>query len=173
MLTPKQEQWLQRISNTDRVNIVPFDPKAEDKFQKLKSLIQDKIGIEIPVVHRGSSMLGIAGQDEIDVYIPVVPEAFAQIQLQLGDMFGEPRAVYPLQRIRFATSIDGKKIDLFLINKLHTDWLDGVAFEEKCKSNPEILNAYSVLKEEMNGSTMQEFYRRKNEFINDVLGVVE
>ena len=168
MLTPKQEDWLAHLSNEKRVNIVPFDQTAEEKFQHIKSLIQDSLGTNVPVEHRGSTSLGISGQDEIDVYIPVSVEDFPQLQPSIEKLFGEPRSTYP-SRIRFSADVDSKKIDLFLIDKNHEDWLRGVAFEEKCRTNPELLEGYETLKKEMNGWTIQEFYRRKNEFINEIL----
>lgn len=169
MITPQQEKLLESLSVERTVTIIPFDPTAEEKFQKLKAQIQTALGEHVPVVHRGSTMLGISGQNEIDVYIPVLAADFDTLQPALEKLFGKPRAMYPLQRIRFATLIADKHIDLFLINKEHQDWLDGVAFEECCKNNPKVLGAYRQLKEEMNGWTSREFYRRKTEFITSVL----
>ncbi|SRR6266481_10026821 len=168
MLTPKQEDWLEHLSTEKKVCIIPFDPTAEKKFQKIKSLIQGSLGADVAVEHRGSTSLGISGQDEIDVYIPVLAEEFSKLQPKLEELFGEPRSAYP-SRIRFHTEIDSKKIDLFLIDKKHEDWLNGIAFEKACRDSPEILEKYRILKEEMNGRNVQEFYRQKNEFINTVL----
>jgi GrpB-like predicted nucleotidyltransferase (UPF0157 family) len=42
-------------------------------------------------------------------------------------------------------------------------------FEEYLKNYPDELERYRVLKEESNGKTMREYYRRKIEFINEIL----
>lgn len=169
MLTPAQEAWIQKLPVDKRVTILPFDTTAEEKYQKTKQQIQSALGAHIPVIHRGSTSLGISGQDEIDVYIPVEPERFDTLFEELKKLFGEPRSVLPLQRIRFVITVDGKHIDLFLSNNQHKDWIEGVAFEEICNNRPDIKFAYQKLKEEMNGWTVQDFYRKKAEFIDAVL----
>lgn len=169
MLTPEKEILLKKLSIDKQVNILPFDPTAEEKYQKIKQKLQTILGEHIPVVHRGSTSLGISGQDEIDVYIPISPGHFDALFEDLKKIFGEPRSVLPLQRIRFITDVDGKHIDLFLINKEHKDWIEGIAFEEICHNKPEVKNAYQKLKQEMNGWNVQDFYRKKDEFISAVL----
>ena len=76
MITRKQQKWIDHLSDVDKIKIVPFDPTAKDKFQKVKQQIKGALGKDIPVVHRGASSLGISGQDEIDIYIPVPPRQF-------------------------------------------------------------------------------------------------
>lgn len=171
MLTPQQEEWIGHLSDENIVTIVPFDSRAEGIFQELKARIQTVLGTDVPVEHRGSSSLGIAGQDEIDVYIPVEVESFPEIQRELIKLFGVPKSAYP-SRIRFSVNTDTKQIDVFLMDKTHEDWLRGVAFEDCCRTNPEVRNAYEFLKFEMNGKSVQDFYRRKIEFINEVLSSV-
>lgn len=169
MLSKEKEAWLQKLPSDKQVTIVPFDPTAEVKYEEIKRRIQNVLGTHIPVVHRGSTSLGISGQDEIDVYIPTPPKHFNELFEDLKKLFGEPRSILPLQRIRFVTDVDGKHIDLFLINKEHSDWIDGTKFEAICRENSEIKQKYQQLKEDMNGWTIQDFYRKKNEFIASVL----
>ncbi|EKE04808.1 MAG: hypothetical protein ACD_19C00432G0004 [uncultured bacterium] len=88
----------------------------------------------------------------------------------MSKLFGEPRSLYSLERVRFSEEIDGKKIDLFLINEEHEDWLKGVKFENYLKSHPKDLEKYKKLKEEMDGFSVKDYYTRKNEFINEILG---
>lgn len=168
-ITPKQEKWLNHLSDEKKVKILPFDPTAEEKFQIIKNKIQSSLGRDFPVEHRGSTSLGISGQDEIDVYIPVSPIDFDKTLPLLENLFGATRSLYPSERARFVTVVDSKHIDLFLINKESAGWLDGLNFETYLKKHPETLGAYEKLKEEMNGWTSREFYRRKIEFINEVL----
>ena len=69
MITQKQEEWLAHLSDKDSVNIVPFDPSSNEKFETIKNKIQHKLGTTINVEHHGATSLGISGQDEIDIYI--------------------------------------------------------------------------------------------------------
>ncbi len=130
------------------------------------------LGTDVPVVHRGASSLGISGQDEIDVYIPITPSRYADTVILVSKLFGEPRADYPLDRTRFKAGIDGKKIDLFVVNEEGPSWLDGLKFEKHLQNNPDDLERYRQLKETNSGLSSQEYYRRKNEFINEIMSKI-
>lgn len=169
MLTLGQEKWIAHLSNKDRIRIVPFDPTAEAKFQKVKQKIRSVLGDEIAVEHRGATSLGISGQDEIDVYVPTPPDKFNSLVDSLGASFGKPKSLYPLERARFVIHEGGKHVDVFLINEECDGWKNGIRFEAHLKSHPESLESYRQLKESGNGLTVREYYRRKIEFINDIL----
>lgn len=169
MITKKQLKWINHLSNTDKIKIVPFDPTAEAKFQKVKQKIQDSLGKDISVFHRGASSLGISGQDEIDIYVPVPPAKFNSSVEPLKEIFDEPVSHYPLERVHFVTEVDGKHIDIFLINNKCEGWVNGVKFENYIRSHPDTLEAYRKLKEDGNGLSGKEYYKRKIEFFNQIL----
>ena len=171
MLTPDQEKWIAHLSDNDHITIVPFDETAKDKFEAVKMKIQVALGGDIRVEHRGATSLGISGQDEIDVYIPVPEGQFNPMLAPLTTAFSEPRSHYPLERARFVTFEEGKHIDIFLINKSCKAWVDGVKFEDYLKSHRTALNQYRLLKESGQGLSTREYYRHKIEFINDVLSL--
>ncbi|MBI2086193.1 GrpB family protein [Candidatus Daviesbacteria bacterium] len=145
MITRKQLKWINHLSDVDKIKIVPFDPTSEEKFQKVKQKIQDSLGKDISVVHRGASSLGISGQDEIDVYIPVPPSQFDLFIEPLKKIFGNPGSQYPLERVHFVTEVDEKHIDIFLINNECEGWINGVKFENYLRSQPEVLEEYRKL----------------------------
>lgn len=169
MLTTEQEKWIDHLRDDDHIVIKPFDPNSIEIFETVKTKIQSNLGNEISVEHRGATSLGISGQDEIDVYIPVAPGKFDALIPILKTSFGEPRSVYPLERARFVRVEKGKHVDIFLINKECDGWKNGVIFDNYLKSHPETLEAYKKLKEEGNGLSTREYYRRKIGFINDIL----
>ena len=169
MLTAEQDKWISHLSNTDTITIVPFDPTAEGRFQEIKQLIQKKIDRSLTILHLGASSLGISGQDEIDVYIPVASAQFATLIPKLTTLFGESRSSYPLERSRFATTMNGKHIDVFLINQDSAAWQEGQQFHAYLLSHPLELETYRQLKENSDGVSVQEYYRRKIEFINEIL----
>lgn len=169
MLTKKQEKWVQHLSDESVISIVPFDINCNSQFDKIKSLIQSKLGEQQRVEHRGASSLGISGQDEIDIHIPIPEKDFDIFFTPLSELFGPARGHYPLERARFNTFVDGKKIEIFLINEESPAWLEGKKFYELLKSNPEALEQYRILKESLNGLTTREYYRRKLEFMNEIL----
>lgn len=169
MLTEEQRKWVDHLSDTDAVRIVPFDPGAEEKFQGVRALIRSKLGKETAVEHHGATSLGISGQDEIDVYVPVPPDRFSGLIAPLTELFGEPGSLYPMERARFRTSVGRKRVDVFLVNDEWSGWRDGLAFEAYLRARPEALMEYERLKEEGNGLSVREYYRRKIAFINGIL----
>ncbi|MBL7045511.1 MAG: GrpB family protein [Parcubacteria group bacterium] len=173
MPTNNQEKWLAHLSNSSKIKIRPFDPSCGEKFERVKSLIQSRLGKSIDVEHHGATSLGISGQDEIDVYVPVPPESFNNFIAPLTKLFGEPKSNYPLERMRFVTFIDKKHVDIFLVNKKCHNWLDSIKFEKYLKEHPETLKAYEKLKESGDHTSTREYYRRKIEFINDILNKVK
>lgn len=169
MLTAGQEKWIAHLRDDDKVVTKPYDETAPDKFEKVKERIQAVLGKETQIMHCGATALGISGQDEIDIYLPVPPDRFDSLIHPLKEMFGEPRSLYPLERARFVTLEGGKHIDVFLINQECDGWKNGVKFEAYLRTHPEVLEAYRRLKEDGNGLSTREYYRMKIGFINDIL----
>ena len=169
MLTPEQEKWINHLSDQDQITIIAFDASAQQKFEAVKARIQAVLGKNVRVEHRGATHLGISGQDEIDVYIPVAASQFNSLLDPLTVAFGPARSHYPLERARFVTFEAGKHIDIFLINDSSQSWLEGVKFEDYLLSHPTALERYRLLKEEGQGLSTREYYRRKVEFINEIL----
>lgn len=169
MLKKDQKKWIDHLSDDSKIKIVPFDTSSQEKFEKVKLLIQSKLGNEIQIEHRGATSLGISGQDEIDIYIPVLPDEFNKYIKLLTELFGKSRSYYALERARFATSEKGKRIDVFLINKEGSGWTENLRFENFLKEHPQVLEEYRKLKESGDGLSTKEYYRRKIEFINDIL----
>jgi hypothetical protein len=95
MLTPEQEKWIAHLSDESKVRIVPFDPSAEEKFKRVRQKLRDALGTDLPVLHRGATSLGISGQDEIDIYIPMPPARFDALVEQLRGILGEPQESIP------------------------------------------------------------------------------
>jgi GrpB-like predicted nucleotidyltransferase (UPF0157 family) len=172
MITLEQQKWIDHLSDTSKTEIFPFDPKSGDKFEQIKSQIQSILGTDIEVLHRGASSLGISGQKEIDVYIPIPPEKIDEFAVEMEKVFGKPKSIYLLERTKFLAYIDGTKLEIMLTNKDHQNWVNGERFFNYIKGNKEALESYKKLKEEGNGVSCREYYRRKTEFINDVLSKI-
>jgi len=168
MLTTEQEKWVAHLRDDDQITIKPYDPTAPAKFEAVKKRLQSALGGNLKIEHRGATSLGISGQDEVDVYVPVIPEQFDDLLSSLVKILGEPRSLYPLERARFVTNESGKHIDVFLVNKASPDWINACSFEKYLRENPKTLDAYRKLKEGCDGLSTREYYRRKIEFINSI-----
>lgn len=171
MITTDQQTWLDHLSNTETIEIIPWDETAEEKFLIVKNQITDLIGSNTPVLHRGATALHISGQDEIDIYVPVSIEIFDQTATQLATLYHDPQSHYPMKRVRFRTMLQNKKIDIFVINEKDKDWQNSELFHHILLTNPEKLNAYRTLKEKLAGTSAKHYYTKKTEFINEITGV--
>lgn len=169
MLTPDQETWLAHLSYTDRVTILPFDPTAQSKFEAVREKVRAVLGPETRVEHRGATSLGISGQDEIDVYVPVPESRFNALLAPLEAAFGPPRSHYPLERARFVVLEQGKHVDIFLINEDCRGWTDGCKLDAYLRLHPDVLLEYEALKAAGDGLSTRAYYRRKLEFFNKIL----
>lgn len=173
MLTPQQQKWVNNLSDTDTIKIIPFDDTAQEKFEKVKEKITSALGKDTPYVHSGATSLGISGQDEIDTYIPVDVKYFEDYIVKLTEIFGAPRKIYPNDRVHFKINEEGKRIDIYLINNEAPSWTEAVKFQDYLKANPDQLDRYRILKESGNGLSIREYYRRKLEFINEIMDLVD
>lgn len=173
MITPEQETWLAHLSDTDSIKIFPANPEAHNIFKEIKKKIQSNLGENISVIHKGATSLDISGQGELDVYVPVEIEGFGVLVDAVQKIFGPPRSLYALDRARFVTSIKGIKIEIFVINQEGKGWTDSCKFEQYLKENPKALRVYEKLKEEGEGLSTQKYYRRKIEFINEILDKIK
>jgi len=169
MITEEQQIWLDHLDDTDKVEIFPFDETSEEKFQQVKKEIQDFLGIQCIVEHRGASSLKISGQNEIDVYLPVASEKFNELIISLEKLYSKPKSCYPLKRARFVRFIDNKRIDIFVVNADDHSWADLVTFHEFLLLHPAELENYKLLKENLSGLSTRKYYQKKIEFINSVL----
>lgn len=170
MLRPEQETWINHLSETSRIKIEPFEPTAEEKFQRVRAKIITQLG-RMPVEHHGASSMGISGQDEVDVYVPTPPEMFDSRVEQMKTLFGNPRSLYPLERARFITDEMGKHVDIFIINEECEGWKTALIFEQYLRDHPEALEEYRKLKEDGDGLSVREYYRRKILFINGIIAI--
>jgi GrpB-like predicted nucleotidyltransferase (UPF0157 family) len=169
MLTPEQEKWLSHLQDHNKTEIYPFDKGAGKKFEKIKNKIHSLLGEATRVEHRGATSLGISGQGELDVYIPVSADRFDSLLPLLEKLFGKPGSIYPLERARFVTEVDDTKVEVFVINEKGKSWIDGCTFENYLKTHSKDLKAYEKLKEDARGLSTRAYYRKKTEFINKIL----
>ena len=168
MLTEEQEKWLGHLDNDKKVEILTYNPKTKEVFEKIKKEIQVLLP-NTEVLHCGSTALEIAGQGEIDLYIPVSENVFDEYLEKLTQHFGKPGSIYPLKRVRFVQYRENIKIEIFLVNKNTDDWKNLQKFESYLQKNPEALNEYVGLKESSRGLSIQQYYRKKLEFITKIL----
>ncbi len=169
MITSEKQKWLDHLSDEKTASVIPWDPACVGQFEKTKKMVQETLGAEQPVVHRGASSLGISGQNEIDAYAPVAPADFDQTVEAMKKRFGEPASFRPPARARFVIDVEGKHVDVFIINREHPDWTDMETFQRYLTSHPAALEEYRRLKESLSGKSIKQYYTEKVKFIDKIL----
>lgn len=169
MLTKDNKDWLKRFSNKKRISIIPFDSIARSIFEQEKRRIKNILSNSVKVVHRGATSLGISGQGDVDVYIPVRKDKFDAYLRKLIQVYGEPISLYPGERAKFNKIRHKTLTEIILINTNTEAWKKGVVFERYLKAHSQYLKEYKLLKENCDGMTLREYYTRKTEFINQIL----
>lgn len=172
MLTKEQEKWLEHLNDKDKIEILPFNPDSKKVFKEIEKEIKDFLP-KVKVLHCGSTALEILGQKEIDIYVPVLEKDFDKYFKKMQTYFGKPASFYPLQRVRFVRHDIRMKITVFLMNKETKNWKDHIKFENYLKENKIALGEYIKAKEQSNGLSTREYYRKKLEFINKILKVAK
>ncbi len=167
MLTVEQEKWLEHLNSTDKIEILAYNPESNIVFEEIKKEIHNFLP-EVEVLHCGSTALEILGQSEIDIYVPVLEKDFDRYLEKMKEHFGQPASFYPLERVRFVRRDNRMKITIFLMNQELDKWKDHIKFENYLKENKEALQKYIKVKEESNGLSTREYYRKKLEFINEI-----
>src|SRR3989344_2957947 len=121
MLTREQENWISHLSKEKIVEVLPYNPKTKEVFTKAKEEIEVFLG-KVEILHCGSTALGISGQGEVDLYVPIDENRFNAYLEKMIEHFDEAVSIYPLRRARFVKYIDDIKVEIFLINKETDDW---------------------------------------------------
>jgi len=169
MITPDQQNILNHL---DGGNVHPYNPDSENIFQNMKQKIKSVLGQKVEVLHRGSSALGIAGQKEVDIYIPVEEEQMKEIVAKLQQLFGiSPKSIYEAERIKFLQDINGIRVEIMVVNKNHKSWVKGEVVFQYIKNHNDELKEYEKLKKEASGLPYKEYQARKDEFFNYVLNL--
>ena len=169
MLSKADINWLEHLSNSQKVKIIPYDPKVKEIFDKQKREILNILEQEVEVLHSGASGMGISGQDEIDLVILVPLGLFDETTAKLQKAYGPPDSFYANQRAKFNRQQGDKKIEVFIINQDSEERKRSKTFEDYLTKHPQSLEAYRKLKEASDGIGIKEYYRRKMEFINDII----
>src|SRR3989304_4373894 len=93
MLTKNELDYLSKIPGNKIVFVKPFDPKAK----RTGDIIVSKINKVLPnhdVLFMGATVLGIAGQNDIDIYVLDKPKNFSKYLPKLNQLFGNPKNIH-------------------------------------------------------------------------------
>lgn len=169
MLSEDQKKWLNHLSDTNKVKIIPYDLRVKVIFQQQKSELENILGNDVEILHKGASAWGISGKGDVDIYIPVSVEVFDEYFERLKQVLGEPGSYYHNERVRWNRHIDNVEIEIFLVNHDAQFYKKNMLFWNYIETHPDVLEAYRKIKEEANNTTTKEYYTRKVIFINKIM----
>lgn len=166
MLTESQKEYLEKIPEDSKADIKPWNPETAKFAENLVKKLEEITGLE--VFWEGSLALGIPGQNDIDLYIFSEPENLSDNLPKVVSILGD--STYTLDdKILWRVTKEGYKIDASLGSKNLEGVQNDMTFFNSLKEKPELLQKYIDLKQ--GDLSAREYYRRKNEFYNRVIGL--
>ena len=152
---------LKRFRFNFRVQGVSIDPKKK-YFALPEGEKPQTVAPEVPVSPVVAPMASAP-------VVPVLEKDFNDCLEKLTRHFGEPGSIYPLKRVRFVIYRENIKVEIFLMNKETEDGRNLIKFENYLRDSKAELQEYIKIKEESDGLSVKEYYRKKLEFINKIL----
>lgn len=163
MLTKDEKDYLKKIPASKKASIKPFDQQAKKVGDSVVSKIKKALP-KVKVLFMGSTALGIAGQNDIDIYVLSEPKDFGKYLPNLKKLFGAPKHTHKTF-IEWKFDESGYPVELYLTEPPEKQ----IKVFEILKSNKKLLKRYENLKLKFNGKSFRDYQRAKYEFYNQIL----
>lgn len=167
MLTKDEKDFLNKIPADKKVYIHSFDPKAVKVAEDLIRSINN-IHPNLEIKHLGASVLGISGQNDIDIYTFSNPKDFDKFLPGLAKLFGKPFYRHKTF-IEWKFSKNGFDIEFYLTSPNSETMKRQIKVFEILKNNKDLLKEYEKLKKSMNGKSFREYQEKKYKFYHRIL----
>ncbi|MEK7636488.1 MAG: GrpB family protein [Patescibacteria group bacterium] len=167
MLTEDNLKYLQTISDTELAHIVAFDPVAQATAQKIKAELHEALP-DARVIYFGSSALGIAGENDIDLGVIDASEHGSNGKVLRG-LYGEPIKIdEKSHKLRWEFRRGGFVVEMFLTNVLVGKSLQHIKNHERLIEDKNLQKAYEELKLSCLGLSRREYMKKKLEFFSEL-----
>lgn len=167
MLTEDQKGYLKKIPTNKKARIYPFDKKVlkivEEIIQSIENTYPD-----LEIKHMGASVLGIAGQKDLDIYVFSEPRNFDKYLPGFIKLFGKPKGKHKTF-VEWNFTKEGYAIELYLTDPFSKSMQQQIKVFGVLKNNQKLLHQYEKLKKNMNGKSLKEYQEKKYEFFNRIL----
>lgn len=169
MLHDHQQKYLDSLPHTDKVAcILPFDPKTQTVAQNLINEIKKALP-ETKIIYQGSTYLGIAGENDID--LTVINSDFEKALKSITDLFGEAKNIDSESKYaHWDFKQEGFDVDMGLQTKMTPMLEEQLKTQEILEENNDLKMEYEQMKLKSNGLPWKEYLIRKYEFWNRVIG---
>lgn len=168
MLDANQEKYLQKIPENQVASIKPFDPRAKSVVADIVAEIKHTAP-DLKVLFMGAAALGIAGQNDLDLYIFCPEQDFEKYLPGLEAHFG--KKIQGISIVKWEFARDSFPVELYLTDPESPSMKEQIRMFEILKNDPKLLDEYEKIKLSSDGISFREYMRRKYEFFNRALGI--
>jgi len=166
VITEDERRYLEKLPDDKPAVVRPFDPNvtavADGIAERVRRAAPGRV-----VRFMGASALGIAGQNDIDMYV-LCP--FAELDAALTGMqkeFGAP-SHRGKDFIKWAFTSEGFDVELYLTDT-SPSLIRQMRVFELLQNSKELRREYERIKLGASGQSFREYQRRKYEFYNKIL----
>lgn len=168
MLTQNQIGYLATVPEDKVAHVVAFDPAvkttAEAIILELKKYLPDA-----KIYYIGSSKLGIAGENDIDLTI-LGEDQFGEYLILLEKNYGVPtRKNIEKKYVKWEFVRNGFEVELHLGSFMNANFQEQVDTQEILERNEGLRQEYEQIKLQCDGLPWKEYLTRKYEFWNKIL----
>ncbi len=163
MLTKDEKNYLAEIPTSQKVTIKVFDPKARNTGESIVSKIKASLP-GIKVLFMGATALGIAGQNDIDIYVLADPKEFSKYLPSLKKLLGKPKHIHKTF-IEWNFEENGYSVELYLTEPPERQ----IKVFQILKSDKKLLKKYENLKLKFDGKSFRDYQKAKYEFYDKIL----
>lgn len=154
----------------DKIIIVQdFNPGAKRAADEIVGQIK-AAGIQSEVLNIGSTELGIAGQNDIDINVLSSPDKYADESPILEKLFGPPRQKQRLP-MKWEFKQDGFEVEVYLTDATTPTFREHLVVFTAIKNSPELRSRYEEIKKSCDGKSFREYMAKKYELFNEILGI--
>jgi len=167
MLTLNQEKYLATIPEDKKIVVQDFNPAVKVAADKVIAKIH-AVKPDWNVWSMGSSELGIAGQNDIDINITSSPDKYAEQLPILVELFGEPRQRERLP-MKWTLEQDNFEVELYLTDATSEMFKEHLDVFRMLKDSRGLSERYEAIKKSASGGSFRDYMRKKYEFFNELL----
>ena len=170
MLTKDQQGYLNTVFEDKITHISPFDPATQTTAGEVITEIKS-VFPSVEIFYTGSSKLGIAGENDIDLLI-ISTTSLEECFKYMKDKYGEPtQGNLPLKFIKWEFIQNTFPVELHLTDILTPNLQEWIKTEQILEENSDLRSEYERIKLESNGISEKEYIKRKFEFWNRISGI--
>ncbi|HEV7423912.1 MAG TPA: GrpB family protein [Candidatus Paceibacterota bacterium] len=170
MLKQNQINYLKTVPKDRITHVVDFDPKTQTTAQEIISEVQNVLPL-VKIYYIGSSALGIAGENDIDLTIMAEANFDESLKI-LKESYGTPEHENPQTRyVKWEFARNSFPVELHLGAFMTPDLQEQLDTQKVLEGSVELRLEYEKIKRECNGLPWIEYLTRKYEFWNRILGI--